>query len=76
MRKSKVELTDDFTHMHHENFEKKKRDKEFADLKRRNQEWLDRYLDEVANFLLDLWLLKQDNKKDETDEGGSTPTSH
>jgi len=46
--------------MHHEDFERKKQGKEFEELKRRNQEWLDRYLDEVAELLIDLWAVNQD----------------
>lgn len=58
--------------MHHDDFEKKKREKEHEDLKRRNQEWLDRYLDEVAEFLVDLWIWRQEHG--ENDEDGSILT--
>jgi len=55
--------------------EQRKREKEFKELARKNQEWMDRYLDDVAELLLDLWLWKkeQEEKKNKPDEPGSTP---
>jgi hypothetical protein len=57
--------------------EQRKREKEFNELKRRNQEWLDGALDEMAEFLLDLWLWKKEQEeKDKPDEDGSIPANH
>jgi hypothetical protein len=54
--------------MHHDDFEKKKKEKELEELKRRNQEWLDRYL-------IDLWVWKQEHKgEDNSDQNGSSLT--
>ncbi len=65
----------DILNVHHDDFEKKKQEKELEELKRRNQEWLDRYLDKVADFLLDLWVWKQEHEgTDEPEESGSSLT--
>jgi hypothetical protein len=62
--------------MHHDDFERRKREKEFEELKHRNHEWMSRHLDEMTEFLLDLWLWRQEQKerRDKSDKNGSSLT--
>lgn len=55
--------------------ERRKREKEFKELVRKNREWMEKELDALADLLLDIWLWKkeQEKKKNESDEKSSIP---
>lgn len=54
--------------------DRRKREREFKELTRKNREWMDKELDALAELLLDIWLWKKEpeDKKDKPDETGST----
>jgi hypothetical protein len=56
--------------------ERRKREKEFEEFTRRNRAWTDKYLNEMAEFFLDVWLWKKKRKKGEDNpaDTGSIPT--
>ena len=57
--------------------DRRKREKEFNDLTRRNQEWMEKELDALAEFLFDIWVWKKEQeKKDKRDQDGSIPAGH
>jgi hypothetical protein len=55
--------------------ERRKHEKEFEEFTRRNRAWTDKYLNEMAGFLFDLWLWKKEHEKDEDSptKSGSIP---